>query len=151
MMQETHESPGIEHSELIDMRTHLTVAMLAASQLNRRTKDLPEAAHLQGYLDQSLKSLVEDVVRVDALIAQTDACAPATAAMPTGHLLRPVRWGLGVFGRCIGNLCGWAHRRHLARITVSYPLSLVVSLRITHPGAAAVFSGVIRQTISSLM
>ncbi|MGI8855279.1 MAG: hypothetical protein ACR2JW_05985 [Thermomicrobiales bacterium] len=120
-MHETHESPVIEHSELIDMRTHLTVAMLAASQLNRRTKDLPEATHLQGYLDQSLKSLVEDVVRVDALIAQADACAPATAATPTRHLPRPARWGLDIMRRSIGGFCGWAHRRRLTRITVSYP------------------------------
>ena len=61
MIHETYESPVIEHTELIDMRTHLTVAMLAASQLNRRTKDLPEAAHLQEYLDQSLKSLVANL------------------------------------------------------------------------------------------
>jgi hypothetical protein len=116
-----HESPVIEHSELIDMRTHLTVAMLAASQLNRRTKDLPEAAHLQDYLDQSLKSLVEDVVRVDALIAQTDECAPAKIEQPTHHLPRPMQWGFGIIRRFVSGLCGWAHRRRIVRLTVSYP------------------------------
>src|SRR5947209_14376853 len=93
MMHHANESPAIEHTELIDMRTHLTVAMLAASQLNRRTKDLPEAAHLQGYLDESLKSLVEDVGRVDALMAHADACAPVPQPAPrTGRLPVPVRF-----------------------------------------------------------
>jgi hypothetical protein len=121
MIHETYESPVIEHSELIDMRTHLTVAMLAASQLNRRTKDLPEAAHLQEYLDQSLKSLVEDVVRVDALIAQTDEYAPVSAKTPMRRLLQPARWGLGIIRRSIAGVCGWGHRRRIARLTMSYP------------------------------
>jgi hypothetical protein len=121
MMHETHESPAIEHSELIDMRTHLTVAMLAAAQLNRRTKDLPEAAHLQEYLDQSLKSLVEDVVRVDTLVAQTDECVPAAVGKPTHHLLKPIGWGLGIARRGIAGVCGFTHRRRIARLTMSYP------------------------------
>jgi hypothetical protein len=121
MMHETFESPVIEHSELIDMRTHLTVAMLAAAQMQRRTKDLPEAAHLQEYLDQSLKSLVEDVVRVDALVAQTGECAPARAKKPGRHLPRPLRWGVGMVTRSVSALCGWAHRRRIARLTMSYP------------------------------
>jgi hypothetical protein len=121
MIHETYESPIIEHAELIDMRTHLTVAMLAASQLNRRTKDLPEAAHLQEYLDQSLKSLVEDVVRVDALVAQTDECAPAREENRASRLLKPMHWALGIARRSIAGLCGWGHRRRIARLTMSYP------------------------------
>jgi hypothetical protein len=121
MIHEAHESPAIEHSELIDMRTHLTVAMLAAAQLNRRTKDLPEAAHLQDYLDQSLKSLVEDVVRVDALVVQTDECTPVRSEKRASRLLKPVHWGVGIIGRSVSGLCGWGHRRRIARLTMSYP------------------------------
>ena len=116
MMHDAQESPTIEHTELIDMRTHLTVAMLAASQLNRRTKDQPETAHLQDYLDQSLKSLVEDVVRVDALVAQTDNCEPA-AEEAAHHAPRPVKWAFGIVKRAVSGFCGWAHRRRYTRLT----------------------------------
>jgi len=119
MMHETQKEPVSEHSELIDMRTHLTVAMLAASQLHRRTKDLPEAAHLQSYLEQSLKSLVDDVVRVDALIAHE--CVPAKAEHAPSRLPKPVQWGFGMAKRGIAGVYGWAHRRRIARLTVSYP------------------------------
>jgi len=107
-MHDTQESPLIEHSELIDMRTHLTVAMLAASQLNRRTKDLPEAAHLQDYLDQSLKSLVEDVVKVDALVAQTDNGVPATMQKAARSFPKPVKWAFGMIKCGITGFCTWA-------------------------------------------
>lgn len=117
MMDETEDSQGIEHTELIDMRTHLTVAMLAASQLTRKTQHLPEAAHLQGYLDQSLNSLVEDVGKVDALVAQVEEY-PSIAAEAPCH--RGVSWPR----RWIGNLlkhgayafCSRIHRRHYTRI-----------------------------------
>ena len=117
MMHDTQVSPVIEHSELIDMRTHLTVAMLAASQLHRRTKNVPEAAHLQNYLDQSLKSLVEDVVRVDAMMAQADESVHAAEEQAPSRLPKPVRWGFG----------GWMHRRRLVRLTVSYPTEYLPS------------------------
>lgn len=121
MMYEEQEIPVLEHSELIDMRTHLTVAMLAASQLNRRTKDLPETAHLQTYLDQSLKSLVDDVVRVDALVAQTDEGVSAKQKRGSHRLAKPARWGFGIVKRCVCGFCEWIHRRRLVRLTVSYP------------------------------
>lgn len=120
MMHDANESPGIEHTELIDMRTHLTVAMLAASQMNRRTKDQPETAHLQDYLDQSLKSLVEDVVRVDALVAQTDGCEPAAVEPAARHVLRPVQWAFGMVKRGITGICTRVHRRRYARLTALY-------------------------------
>jgi hypothetical protein len=119
-MHETENSSVVEHSELIDMRTHLTVAMLAASQLNRRTKEIPEAAHLQGYLDQSLKSLVDDVVRVDALVAQTDQCANAAEKRAASRVPRPVRWGVAVVKWGVSGVCAWAHRRATARLTTGY-------------------------------
>jgi hypothetical protein len=119
-MHDTQEKATIEHSELIDMRTHLTVAMLAAAQLNRRTKELPEAAHLQCYLDQSLKSLVEDVVKVDALVAQVDTSVPVATDNAPCTFPKPVKWAFGLVKRGVSGFCAWAHRRRYARLTALY-------------------------------
>lgn len=117
MMDETDDSQGIEHAELIDMRTHLTVAMLAASQLTRKTQYLPEAAHLQGYLDQSLKSLVEDVGKVDALVAHVEECIPAVADEPRHRRLsRPRRWIGNVLKHGAHAFYSRMHRKHYTRI-----------------------------------
>ena len=116
MIYETDDNQGTEHSELIDMRTHLTVAMLAASQLNRKTQDLPAAAHLQDYLDQSLKSLVEDVGRVDALVAQVE-CAPAVAEQPRHRMVpRLFRWVGNGLMHGAHSFCARLHHRHYTRI-----------------------------------
>ncbi len=72
-----HNAPVIEYDELIDMRTHLTVAVLAAAHLRRALKDVPNATRFDGYLDQALNNLVEDVRKVDGLMAQTRAQALA--------------------------------------------------------------------------
>jgi hypothetical protein len=122
MEHETYGSPVTEHSELIDMRTHLTVAMLAAAQMHRRTKDVPEAAHLQCYLDQSLKSLVEDVVRVDALIAHADEHASVREAKAASVLPKSIRWSFSLIIHGTSSLFSWVHRRRIARLTMSYPL-----------------------------
>src|SRR3954471_3277047 len=74
------QTPVIEHDELIDMRTHLTVAVLAAAQLRRTVRDDPDAARFDAYLDQALDNLVEDVRKVDALVAHTEA----QTALPDG-------------------------------------------------------------------
>lgn len=117
MKDETADSHGIEHAELIDMRTHLTVAMLAAAQLNRKTQHLPEATHLQDYLDQSLKSLVTDVGRVDALVAHVEEYAPA--AIPQRHrrvVSRLLLWiGHGI-RHSTHTFCAKMHQRHYTRI-----------------------------------
>lgn len=117
MMCDTEENTDVEHAELIDMRTHLTVAMLAASQLTRKTEHLPEAAHLQGYLDQSLKSLVEDVGKVDALVAQVEEVAPVTAR---ARRLRRLLWLFGWIGngQKHGTHAFYArlHHRHYTRL-----------------------------------
>jgi len=119
MMNETDDSQGIEHTELIDMRTHLTVAMLAASQLTRKTQHLPEAAHLQGYLDQSLKSLVEDVGKVDALVAQVEECPPIAAEVPRHRRFsRSRRWIITVLKHGAHAIYSRIHRRHYTRIVV---------------------------------
>jgi uncharacterized protein (DUF2236 family) len=117
MMYETDDSQGNEHSELIDMRTHLTVAMLAASQLNRKMQDLPAAAHLQDYLDQSLKSLVEDVGRVDALVAHVEEYAPAGVKRPRHRIVpRFFRWVGNGLRQGVHSFCARLHHRHYTRI-----------------------------------
>ncbi len=117
MMNAREESQGIEHTELIDMRTHLTVAMLAASQLTRKTQHLPEAVHLQEYLDQSLKSLVEDVGKVDALVAQVEECPPIAEEAPRHRRLSRPRWWISnVLKHGAYAFCSRFHRRHYTRI-----------------------------------
>lgn len=117
MMHDTQENPAIEHAELIDMRTHLTVAMLAAAQLNRRTKDLPEAAHLQSYLDQSLKSLVEDIGKVDALVATVEESMPTVLDRPHRRgLLWPVRWIRDIAKHGVHAICSRLHHNHYTRM-----------------------------------
>ncbi|MDQ2785888.1 MAG: hypothetical protein M3Y58_12895 [Chloroflexota bacterium] len=117
MTDETENSLGIEHDELIDMRTHLTVAMLAASQLTRKTQHLPEAAHLREYLDQSLRSLVEDVGKVDALVAQIEEYSPTAVEAPRyRRLSRPRRWIGNLLQHGTHALCSRIHRRHYTRI-----------------------------------
>ncbi|MGI8687892.1 MAG: hypothetical protein ACR2M3_04860 [Thermomicrobiales bacterium] len=119
MIDETDDSQGIEHTELIDMRTHLTVAMLAASQLTRKTQHLPDAMHLQEYLDQSLKSLVEDVGKVDALVAQVEEYSPFAVEAPRRRgLSRPRRWIGNVLEHGAHAICSRMHRRHYTRIVV---------------------------------
>jgi hypothetical protein len=117
MIYKTEESQDAEHAELVDMRTHLTVAMLAAAQLNRKTQHLPEAMHLQDYLDQSLKSLVEDVGKVDALVAQVEEHAPTAEKQPRHHLVsRPFRWVRNGLMHGAHSLCARLHHRHYTRI-----------------------------------
>jgi hypothetical protein len=117
MMYDREENQVVEHAELVDMRTHLTVAVLAAAQLTRKTEHLSEAVHLQGYLDQSLKSLVEDVGRVDALVAQVEEVAPITApARRHRRLPRLLAWiGNGV-KHGTHALCARLHHRHYTRL-----------------------------------
>ncbi len=120
MIHDRDTIPTHEHTELIDMRTHLTVAMLAASQLNRKTQHVEEATHLQCYLDQSLKSLVEDVGKVDALLAQVAEPAPMSVAQPSRR-----RWPLPLqlafaFGKWCGNLYLWIRRKRYVRPPMVY-------------------------------
>ena len=117
MREETMDSQAIEHAELIDMRTHLTVAMLAAAQLNRKTQHLPEAAHLQDCLDQSLKSLVMDVGKVDTLVAQVEEYAAAVVEQPRRRWLpRLLLWvGQGI-RHGMHTFCAKMYQRHYTRI-----------------------------------
>lgn len=117
MMNNSEERQAIEHSELIDMRTHLTVAMLAAAQLSRKTKQLPEAAHLQHYLDQSLKSLVEDVGKVDTLIAHAEVRQLARDEERPHTLPLPLRWGIALVRHSTRGVWGWLYHRQQTRLT----------------------------------
>jgi hypothetical protein len=119
--------PVNEHDELIDMRTHLTVALLAAAQLRRTMKDLPEAARFDAYLDQALDSLVEDVRKVDTLVAQTEALA----SIPDRRATQPVRGDqvrrglifrlagvpVALARHTAGSCCRWAQRHGFTRLT----------------------------------
>lgn len=107
----------VEPTELIDMRTHLTVAMLASSQLDRKTRHVPDAPHLQEYLDQSLQSLVEDVERVDALVTRMTEEQHAT----TRKL--PFRW-LG-FAKGMGALLLYALSGYRKRLEHRKSLRLI--------------------------
>jgi len=120
-MDETANNQTIEHPELIEMRTHLTVAMLAASQLTRKTQHLPEAAHLQDYLDQSLKSLLEDVGKVDALVMQTEESKAVVPAISAGRRApRLLRGAISLPRHAAHSFCGWLHRKKYARLTALY-------------------------------
>jgi len=119
-MEKSEESHEIEHAELIDMRTHLTVAMLAAAQLHRKTQHLPEAAHLQCYLDHSLKSLIDDVGKVDALIANVEIRQPASAEQRPHSPPLPLRWGFALLKHGTRALWGLAHHRQQTRLTALY-------------------------------
>ncbi len=110
----------IEHAELIDMRTHLTVAVLAASQLHRKTKNMPEAAHLQCYLDQSLKNLVDDVGKVDALIMEVETRERAKAKAENPHGLKVWRGPLALLKRGIHVWGACAQRWRYSRVTAFY-------------------------------
>ncbi len=119
-MENSEERQIIEHSELIDMRTHLTVAMLAAAQLHRKIQHLPEAAHLQCYLDQSLKSLVNDIGKVDALIANVELHQPAPAEQRSHPLPLPLRWSFALLKHSARGLWGLFHHRQQTRLTALY-------------------------------
>jgi hypothetical protein len=121
------ESPKIEHDELIDMRTHLTIAVLAASQLRRTVKDRPDAARFDAYLDQALTKLVDDIRKVDALVAQTEASARSSdgncTSMPRARkpkqrlVTRLVRAPFHFAGRIAHASCQWAQRHGFIRLT----------------------------------
>ncbi len=120
MMDNSEDDQIIEHSELIDMRTHLTVAMLAAAQLSRRTQHLPEAAHLQNYLDQSLKSLVADVGKVDVLVTRVAAQQPVRNEARSHPLPLSLRWGVALLKHGTRGVWGLLHHRQHARLAMLY-------------------------------
>jgi hypothetical protein len=54
------------------LRTHLTVALLAISQLRRRYADTPQAARLSDYALDALLHMRDEMRHVDTLIARLE-------------------------------------------------------------------------------
>lgn len=61
-----------EYDELVLLRTHLTVALLAVSQLRRKHADTPQAARLSAYALDALMRMRDEMRHVDALIARLE-------------------------------------------------------------------------------
>lgn len=57
-----------DYLELLDLRTHLTVALLASSQLKRKSAQTDELARLCCYLDRSLMQMQGDIVEIESLV-----------------------------------------------------------------------------------
>ncbi len=116
-----------EHEELVNMRTHLTVAMLAAAQLRRATGAMPDAARFDTYLQQALDNLRDDVRHVETLVINAEAESkpvPMHGAdevcpeqMETGSRLPlPVRL-IGAVARCAASCAAqWVQRRRVVRL-----------------------------------
>lgn len=123
----TTDTRVTEHEELVDMRTHLTVAMLAAAQLRRATGAVPDAARLDGYLQQALDNLRDDVRNVETLIINTEA-EPEPGLMRGAAEVRPEQTQtrsrrplplrlVGAVARCAaGCATQWMQRRRVARL-----------------------------------
>jgi hypothetical protein len=61
-----------EHDELVLLRTHLTVALLAVSQLRRKHADTSHAARLSAYALDALMRMRDEMKQIDALIARLE-------------------------------------------------------------------------------
>ena len=57
-----------DYIELLDLRTHLTVALLASSQLKRRSARTDELARLHSYLERSLMQMQGDITELESLV-----------------------------------------------------------------------------------
>lgn len=109
----------IEHSELTDMRTHLTVVMLASSQLRRKqATETGDTARLQDFLDHALTQLTEDVHRIETLLATTDETAPDG---DTDGLERPSRVRR-LCGSCVAVVIGFRQRVRMRQRTAAHSL-----------------------------
>lgn len=83
-----------KYAELLDARTHLTVAILAAAQLKRRNAQGEDVMRLYDYLDRSLAQLQQDIVNLESLILCLQEAQPAP--LPRSHRFPP-RWvGMGI-------------------------------------------------------
>ncbi|MDQ2783925.1 MAG: hypothetical protein M3Y58_02855 [Chloroflexota bacterium] len=58
-----------EHDELVTIRTQLTVALLAVTQLQRKYADSADASRLLVYVATALAHITCEMRKVDALIA----------------------------------------------------------------------------------
>ncbi len=78
-----------EQDELVAIRTQLTVAMLAVTQLRRRHADSTDAERLLAYVATALARINREVHKIDALIARLED-RDAMRADPV-RLRRPLR------------------------------------------------------------
>lgn len=122
----TDKRPLGECEELVEMRTHLTVAMLAAAQLRRATVAVPDAARFDGYLQQALADLRDDVRNVETLIVRTEAepeprCARATGGvcpLPPRRLPLPLRLPVSLARWVVSGVTQWVQRRRVFRLNL---------------------------------
>lgn len=85
-----------KYTELLDMRTHLTVAILAAAQLKRKSPRADDLARLQDYLDGSLMLLQQDITGLESLVMHLQEEQPSPKPLPRPHRFPP-RWvGMGM-------------------------------------------------------
>ncbi|GEM_PF-4438908 len=61
-----------EHDELVTIRTQLTVALLAVTQLQRKRANVADADRLLAYVATALARITREVRKVDALIARLE-------------------------------------------------------------------------------
>lgn len=61
-----------EHDELVAIRTQLTVAMLAITQLRRKHATAADAERLLAYVATALARIAHEVHKVDALMARLE-------------------------------------------------------------------------------
>lgn len=62
-----------EYDELVLLRTHLTVALLAVSQLQRKHRESPQAARLCAYALDALHQMRDEIAQIDRLIGALDS------------------------------------------------------------------------------
>jgi len=88
--------PETKYTELLDVRTHLTVAILAAAQLKRKSPHTDDIARLQGYLDRSLVQLQQDITGLESLVVHLGEEPAAPVPLPRPRRFPP-RWvGMGM-------------------------------------------------------
>ena len=61
-----------EHDELITIRTQLTVALLAVTQLQRRYTDSADADRLLAYVSTALTRITREIGKIDTLMARLE-------------------------------------------------------------------------------
>jgi hypothetical protein len=61
-----------DHDELVLLRTHLTVALLAVSQLQRKHADSPQVARLSTFALDALLQMRAEMSHIDRLIARLE-------------------------------------------------------------------------------
>jgi len=61
-----------EHDEMVTIRTQLTVALLAVTQLRRKHADSADADRLLAYISTALARIAREIHKIDALMARLE-------------------------------------------------------------------------------